>query len=1111
MADHADETTEVRTSNSKQQALEEAQACLGSMKKDARQFQLEGFNLLGVVANPRSGGPTHRSTTHTPSSSVHPPVGEGGTEGGEQQSSSSDYFFFNEAAQSLGSTFQQVTDNIETLNVFLEELSREYLGDDGGEARFLEYYYQQEATEEEQEVPTPPPLLANLQLTELQTYLEACGDLAQSFTTHASETNRKEQALASITQPDRSGSSSSGDLSYYDPAGSDIEHWPDLPSVFNDKDFDLTNPSTFESLLLMAPAALEQQERSDDGETTIEDTTDKSQKHNSLHQTTSELVSLAHPEAFSAQLDKVELALQEQVRQKSGAFFQETTRFRELSTGIMELLGLVQGLRTKVQLMSRNLQHVADIDQLDEQRRQLSKLSNILDAAVDLVDCKTSIGGLVVSANDPLSAAEQIQYGKRLYRGALPTSSHQDGDEDDQQDHQVVDLQVLTALSGCGAQFDKYQDLVVQNLSEELVELLLHSSANFGVLEERVGPLVQALNVCEALDKTGELYIRRLQQLVRMTVRTTISEFVEQATGGVTGMSQDAFGGCLDMLLEELLTLLKTAETVDAFCEKKGILSETAINGKIPSENGASDEKNGSTRWTKRAVASGAELASKSVAELLRLRKEAHALLKLDEMKALWDSCLKFITQIEGYSGAKAVSLRSTMVGQAKAFLDHTHTSNMSALVAALDSERWTQCEVSSERQASLTRLCTGRAIVASKALGSPADLGGQSSSEKKPTADVEGVSYKVVWSCLLLNEMIMTNLSAAALFHSLAANVVAKISELLRLFNTRSTQLILGAGAIHSAARLKSINAKHLSLVTQCLGMMLALLPHIRAALMAQLPPKQHALLSDLDTIKKDYVNHNEKVLHKFVSIIGGIVEHGLAPKIANTDFDARARILSNETGDSVECCVFLEGISTNTRKMHQVLNAMLPPVHLQDVFSRIFAYVDQKVPALLIEAANANPNGAGPSTFRFPETDDGKRRLLKEVGAMTKKLNGLEGVHPWDFTAMDVMQRKLDLKFADNSSSHDEISAEVTAKNIDADATPAASAKVSGDETAEKDREEVEDQPTTHSDIVNSDVNGSKTPDQTPANGDAISDAPGSDNVEQEEADTTGLKVNG
>jgi len=142
-------------------------------------------------------------------------------------------------------------------------------------------------------------------------------------------------------------------------------------------------------------------------------------------------------------------------------------------------------------------------------------------------------------------------------------------------------------------------------------------------------------------------------------------------------------------------------------------------------------------------------------------------------------------------------------------------------------------------------------------------------------------------------------------------------------------------------------------------------------------------------------------------VSIIGGIVEHGLAPRIASIDFDERGKTEIAKDAD-VPCFVFLDGISSSTRKLHHVLNALLPPDHLQDVFSRIFAHLDQQIPALFVAAAST-------AAFSFPSTDAGKYRLLLEVAFTTKVLNGLAGVLPWDFTAINVLERKMDYKFPD------------------------------------------------------------------------------------------------
>jgi hypothetical protein len=56
---------------------------------------------------------------------------------------------------------------------------------------------------------------------------------------------------------------------------------------------------------------------------------------------------------------------------------------------------------------------------------------------------------------------------------------------------------------------------------------------------------------------------------------------------------------------------------------------------------------------------------------------------------------IQFTVELEKLSDYKATALRSTLLAQAKAFVERQHESNMSSLVAALDSERWTQCDVS--------------------------------------------------------------------------------------------------------------------------------------------------------------------------------------------------------------------------------------------------------------------------------------------------------------------------------------------------------------------------------------------------------------------------------
>lgn len=619
-------------------AIREAQECLKAMEQEG--FQLDGFNLLGVVANPLSGMPPQLIHASRYGGSNHP--SSTNREGNQTEETDEEPDMITDAFYSLGNTLSQVTEQIDTFNVFLEELSKEYLGDDSGESLFLEYYYQDE---EEEEIPIPSEL-ANLSLDEIESYLGKSGDLATSLFTLGLETRSSmgEDASKSLGE---------------------------TPPIFSKTDLDLTQPKTFIQLLL---------EESDKDPTAGTNNEPKRPPgSNSLYQPTDELVPLKEPDSLAGYLDKVELALQEQVRQKAGAFFQETTRFRQLQSSIEDLLQQVQMLRKYINQISSVYKQTKDIS--SHQRQNYEEFVDLMDAAMELIRCKASIGGLL-SANDHLGAAEQIQYGRRLLKGELSKDS-ENGDEP------AMELQHLSALSTCGEQFTQYESLVVKSLSEELVDAFFNWRSND---KERVKEVVEALNLCHAMPETGEIYQRRLQQTIRMTVRTTIAEFVESnGTGGsgVTGMTYPAFYDCLQLLIEELQAVLKTAQNVDDFCFAEDIF------------------KDSQKRWTNEAMIAGADLAAKSIAELLRLRKEAHSLINLDSMKQLWDTCMSFTISVEGFGNkTKSVGLRSTLSGQAKAFLDRTHEFNMSALAHALDSERWMQCEVGdmgmNERHSSL-------------------------------------------------------------------------------------------------------------------------------------------------------------------------------------------------------------------------------------------------------------------------------------------------------------------------------------------------------------------------------------------------------------------------
>lgn len=960
----------------------EAEAVLEALPGGAT--YLDGFSLLQVIANPRGNPEDLLSPTSSTPTSFHGRYGS--TTGSTIESTD----LITGTFQSLESTVVHVTEQMDLWNSVLEGWSRQILEEDpfaaspGGEDI------------PEAQLRELPPTLQNLSLHELDSYLEQSGLLAHGFRERHPIKDKKDvveesaspKVLAALRKQ--------------------------IPEVFWDTadPVDLTDPETFREVFLASDPTI---------------TSDKVEHTVSVF----DFFPLVPEDSLSPWLDQIELALLEAVREKSSDFFVESVRFGKLQEEIHSLLTEVQQAQFDTGYVQDNVVKPSlNLPCLDEERQDCQTLLLIIDRIQDMLQAKASIPGYLSAAED-LTALEQVQYGRKQLTDFDKT------DESRLDRHRP--LSHLTALQGVTKQLDQYQELIVTNLREELVEVFMDwkpSTTGLPPNHDRVQDIVKALHKCQGWDATWQAYRNRLHDVLRLTLRTVVGEFSSSPTSSLT---VQAFLECLDVTTEQFMSLLQAAVAVKGYCleykvftgpkvatsspnsdedAKQDVTTEESNDSKPSNSNSIEEQASG-------VVTSSAELAAKSVSELLRLRKEAHSLVSLDEMKQIWDKCSSFSVQLEELTHAKATAMRSALLAQAKAFAERQHEKHMSALAAALDSERWTQCQVSSVRQEKISRLCTGRAILSRgfNTVSSGAD------EERKPDVLVGGVHYKVVWSCLLLVEMIMNDLSAAAHFTGLSTLMVTKVADLLRLFNARTTQLVLGAGAIHSAARLKSINAKHLSLVTQCLGMIIAIFPHVRAALMAHLPAKQHTLLTSIDTIKKEYAEHNEKVLNKFVTIIGGIVEHGLAPKLAGTDFDVRAEQIPLGEDGSVPSCVFFEGISTNTKKMHHVLFGLLPPDHLQDVFSRIFAFIDQKVPTIIVDATKSHKSTSAPPNrspkspqrqmsgprFTFPTTDEGKRRLLLEAEAMTKNLNGLEGVQPWDFSAVNVLEIRVEYSLKD------------------------------------------------------------------------------------------------
>ncbi|KAN0127949.1 Vps54-like domain containing protein [Lactarius tabidus] len=89
-----------------------------------------------------------------------------------------------------------------------------------------------------------------------------------------------------------------------------------------------------------------------------------------------------------------------------------------------------------------------------------------------------------------------------------------------------------------------------------------------------------------------------------------------------------------------------------------------------------------------------------------------------------------------------------------------------------------------------------------------------------------------------------------------LTTDTMLRVIEFLRAFNSRTCQVVLGAGAMRSAG-LKNITAKHLALASQSLSIVIVFILYVREMSRWHLSPKQAVMLTEFDKLKHDYQEH--------------------------------------------------------------------------------------------------------------------------------------------------------------------------------------------------------------------------------------------------------------
>ncbi|CAF2130409.1 unnamed protein product [Brassica napus] len=405
------------------------------------------------------------------------------------------------------------------------------------------------------------------------------------------------------------------------------------------------------------------------------------------------------------------------------------------------------------------------------------------------------------------------------------------------------------------------------------------------------------------------------------------------------------------------------------------------------------------------AVFAACEVTHARWAKLLGVRALLHPKLKLQEFMSIYDLTQEFITVTEKIGGRLGSSIRGTLQSQAKAFVDSQHEARMTKLKAVLDQETWDEIDVPEEFQSIISSLFASQELISGKVDDAdikthrnPLPLNGSltsgtedqstdSRNEKSESSEgsavsnaqvkstvkagvssvtnnqsnqkahgksnlfYQGVGYHMVNCGLILLKMLSEYIDMNNSLPALSSEIVLRVVEVWRFFNTRTCQLVLGAGAMQVSG-LKSIKAKHLALASQVIDFTYTIIPESRRIMFSKVPETRKPLLSvEIDKVSQDYRVHRDEIYTKLVQIMRERLLahlHGLPKVVEGWN---RPPDTNKQTKE------FAWPLTREVGYLHRVLSETLHEADVQAIFRQVILIIHTQTSQTLASLEISSP----------------------------------------------------------------------------------------------------------------------------------------------------------
>lgn len=372
-----------------------------------------------------------------------------------------------------------------------------------------------------------------------------------------------------------------------------------------------------------------------------------------------------------------------------------------------------------------------------------------------------------------------------------------------------------------------------------------------------------------------------------------------------------------------------------------------------------------------------------------------------------------FADECEAVSGRGGTQLKSIINAQISGFVQVLGTAETERIANLLHSDSWNASDFTERDNLILQRILASMstdppewATSAPTLWESPTPESAANGGEMKGNADVkaepngatpgakaqtkpahiEEERFILVSSAASLLTTVDIFLSLTAAFPTMTSQIATSLLEVLRTFNSRSCQLILGAGA-RAEGGLKTITTKHLALASQALSFVIALVPYMRECVRRHIPGGQGAVLAEFDKTKRLFQDHQTEIHDKLVEIMTSRSQiHVRAMKSIN--FDTTASVDDKPSA-------YMETLTKETLTLHRVLSRHLNDLFVGMIMQQIFkSYKDQWTKAFTEVGVTSS---------------EGERRLLRDATCFEARLGKIDGFGAIGQEILALVQSKV------------------------------------------------------------------------------------------------------